>query len=218
MSTARAEVLAELAAAIPRPVDHPVRVAIDGMIAVGKTTMRSELADALRASGRVAVEASGDDFHQQREYRYRDGRRTGFGYYEYAYDYAALADKLLVPLGPGGDRRVRLRHHDLATDQILDAEPVVQLDVDTVLVVDGSFLQRPEVAPHWDFLVLVEAPRDVSVARLVIRNGAPSDPKDDYHLRYFGGYDAYVAACDPRRGADLVLDNTDWARPRIVRT
>ena len=70
----RSEVIAELAASIPAAVDHPVRVAIDGMTGVGKTTLRGELADALRAVGRQVTEASADDFHHQRERRYAQGR------------------------------------------------------------------------------------------------------------------------------------------------
>ena len=216
--TARASVIAAIAALVPVPVGSPVRVGIDGITASGKTTMRSELADALRALGREVAEASGDDFHHPREHRYRDGRRTARGYFEHAYDYGALAGKLLKPLGPGGDRRVRLRHHELATDQILEDEPVVELARDAVLVVDGSFLLRPEVASHWDFVILLEAPRHVSAARQVVRNGAPGDPDDPYHDRYFGGYDAYVAECSPRARADVIVDNTLIEAPRIIRS
>ena len=214
----RSEVVGELAASIPAAVDHPVRVAIDGMTGVGKTTLRGELADALRALGRPVTEVSADDFHHQRERRYAQGRGSAIGYFEDAYDYEALAQKLLIPLGPGGDRQVRLRHHDLETDALLSDEPTVRVAVNAVVVVDGSFLQRPESAAHWDWVIFVEATREASAERQVVRDGAPADPEHPYHARYFGGYDIYQERLDPRSSANVVLDNTDLGHPRIVRT
>lgn len=214
----RAEVIAAIAALVPVPSGSPVRVGVDGMTGVGKTTFRSELADALRAMGRNVTEASGDDFHHPRARRYAQGRASAVGYFEDAYDYGALAAKLLEPLGPGGSRRVQLRHHDLVSDEILADEPPVMLGSDVTLVVDGSFLSRPEAAAHWDFVVLLEAPRDVSAARQSLRDGAPTDPDHPYHRRYFGGYDAYLAECAPVERADVVVDNTDLAAPRVTRS
>lgn len=209
----RAELLAALGRAVPEPAGHPVRVAIDGMTGVGKTTLRAELAAALRDAGREVVEASGDDFHHQREHRYRQGRRSARGYYEDAYDYHAMAAKLLAPLGPGGDRCVRTRHHDLETDALLSDEPVVEVDPKATLVVDGSFLMRPEVAHLWDFVVLVETTREVSVARQSARDGSPTDPADPYYDRYLSAYDLYLAQCDPRARAQVIVENSDLEHP-----
>jgi len=201
------QLAAELASGIPAPAGRPVRVAIDGMTGVGKTTLRGLIARELRASGREVVEASGDDFHHQREHRYRQGRGSARGYYEDAYDYGALGDKLLAPLGPGGSREVRVRHHDLESDAVLTEEPLVRLGEEVVLVVDGSFLQRPELEGLWDWVILVEAPRAVSALRQVARDGAPEDPNHPYHARYFGGYDVYVAERSPRARADVIVTN-----------
>jgi len=215
--TRRGEVIAAAAAAIPTPHGSPVRVAIDGMTGVGKSTFIQELADALRALGAKVATASGDDFHHQREVRYRQGRHSARGYFEDAYDYQAMADKLLAPLAPGGSREVRLRHHDLVSDAILVDEPVMTVDADAVLLVEGSFLQRPEAAPHWDFVILLEATREASALRQVTRDGAPADPEDPYHARYFGAYDIYVDQMRPRDRADVVIDNTDLDAPVLLR-
>jgi len=215
--TRRGEVIAAVAAAVPAPHGWPVRVAIDGMTGTGKTTFIQELADALRALGVKVTTASGDDFHHQREVRYRQGRHSARGYLEDAYHYGAMADKLLAPLAPGGSREVRLRHHDLVSDAILDDEPVVTLDGDAVLLVEGSFLQRPEVAPHWDFVIVLEATKEASALRQVTRDGAPADPEDPYHARYFGAYDIYVEEMSPRDRADVIVENTDLTAPVLLR-
>lgn len=60
-------------------LDHPVRVAIDGPDAAGKTM----LADA----GRQIVRASIDGFHRPRAERYRQGPLSPAGYYEDSLDH-----------------------------------------------------------------------------------------------------------------------------------
>ena len=78
-TTARAALLdhlAEMVAALRRP--HPVRVAVDGPDAAGKTTLADELAAVLEARGRTAIRASVDGFHRPALNLYRgripDGR------------------------------------------------------------------------------------------------------------------------------------------------
>lgn len=201
------QLAAEVASGIPLPAGRPVRVAIDGMTGVGKTTLRGLVARDLRDAGREVAEASGDDFHHQQVVRYGQGRRSTRGYYGDAYDYRAMAAKLLAPLGPGGSRLVQLRHHDLESDALLTSEPSVRLGDEVTLVVDGSFLQRPELDGLWDWVILVEASKAVSALRQVARDGAPADPDHPYHARYFGAYDIYVAERSPSERADVNVTN-----------
>src|SRR6187455_2471586 len=101
--SARVALLENLARAVPVNPGRPVRVAIDGMTGVGKSTFRGELAMALIAAGRQVLEASGDDFHHVRDHRYEQGKSSPVGYFDDAYDYEAMALKLFKPLEPGGD-------------------------------------------------------------------------------------------------------------------
>jgi len=55
------EVLVERIALLIRP--HPIRVAIDGVDGVGKTTLANELVDPLRRRGLLVIRASIDGFH-----------------------------------------------------------------------------------------------------------------------------------------------------------
>lgn len=130
--------------AVPRP--HPVRVGVDGPDAAGKTTLAHELAEHLRASGRPVVRAGVDGFHRPRADRYRRGRDSAIGCYEDTYDNGALRRVLLEPLGPGGDRRYRTEVFDHTTDTPVSAT-VRLAPTDAVLLVDGVFLQRPELVP-----------------------------------------------------------------------
>ncbi|MCP2269112.1 hypothetical protein [Actinokineospora diospyrosa] len=71
----RAELITQLTEAIGSATPpHPLRVAIDGPPAAGKTTLADELATALRAQSRDTIRATIDDFLFPRAHRYRNGR------------------------------------------------------------------------------------------------------------------------------------------------
>src|ERR687887_2529237 len=84
--------------ALRRP--HPVRVAIDGPDAAGKTTLTDELAARLRARQRVVIRASIDGFHRPRAERYRRGGESPHGDYNHSFDFYSPRGHLLDPPGP----------------------------------------------------------------------------------------------------------------------
>jgi uridine kinase len=201
------------------PLPHPVRVAVDGISAAGKSTFAAELTDALAARRRPTVHLTLDGYHHPRDHRYRRGRHSAVGYYDDAFDFAAFARHVLVPLGPGGDRRYRMRVHDLESDEQVD-EPALEAPVDAVVVVDGSFLQRPELAPHWDWRIFVNTSPAVARARGLRRDAAALGGRRKaetlYDTRYHAAADLYRRAVSPEEHADLVLDNDDLAHPVLV--
>jgi uridine kinase len=78
---------------------HPLRVAVDGSPAVGKTTLADELAVVLRTRGREVIRASTESFHLPRAQRYRRGEFSPEANYNDSFDYDALRRVLLDPLG-----------------------------------------------------------------------------------------------------------------------
>ena len=66
---------------------HPVRVAIDGVDAAGKTTLADALAGVLIQRGRAVIRASIDGFHRPRAERHRQGANSPEGYYADSFDY-----------------------------------------------------------------------------------------------------------------------------------
>jgi len=195
-----------------------VRVAVDGVDGAGKTTFADALAATLTMRGRAVLRASVDGFHAPAARRHRRGRTSPEGFFHDSYDLAALRRVLLDPLGPdhAGPRRVRTAVHDLATDAD-PGGPWVDVHDATVVVVDGIFLQRDELAAHWDLAVWLDVPFEVTYARMAVRDGCPPDPLHPANARYREGQLLYLAACDPRRRADVVVDNADPARPRVLR-
>ena len=217
-SADRSRLLEQLALLVPspRPV-RCVRVAVDGVDGVGKTTFAAELADAVLATGRPVVQVSVDGFHHDRATRHRRGRRSPEGFWLDSYDYAALRDDVLVPFAPGGSRRYRSAVHDVGTDETLDL-PWLTAPEGAVLLVDGLFLHRDELLHEWDLTLFLDAPFSTTVARMAGRDGSHPDPAHPSQARYVQGQRLYFEACRPQQRAHVVIDNTDLARPRIRRS
>ena len=97
----RAEVLDELASLIADiRLPRPIRVAVDGRTASGKTTLADELAGVLNRKAREVIRTSIDGFHRPKAERYARGRHSAEGYYHDARDLDAVNALLLSPLGP----------------------------------------------------------------------------------------------------------------------
>lgn len=191
-------------------VAHPVRVAIDGIDAAGKTTLADELA-ALIVPQRPVVRASADDFLNPRTVRYRRGRLSPDGYYHDAFNHPTLIRRLLTPLGVGGNRRYRTSGLDLAVAATAPEE--------AILLLDGVFLQAPILRPHWDWAIFLEVSFEEALARAKARD--PVDPgglgvETLYRQRYFPAQSRYLAQDLPRQRADIVIDNNDPALPAVL--
>ncbi|MFV0634586.1 uridine kinase [Demequina sp.] len=212
----REKVIGTVADALPVPHGRPVLIAIDGPDASGKTTLRRELAAIMRQRGRDVVEVGLDDFHHPAAHRYRQGRTSGRGFWEDSFDHQAFIAKVLDPLSLDGDRAVTLRHHDLASDALIEGVPSFTVGDSVTLLADGLFMQHPALAHYWDAVVWVEAPFSVRFDRMVERDGLKRDPEDPLQRRYFDGQLIYRSEVGPRERATVVLDNTDPARPRVL--
>lgn len=213
--SARARFLRHLAATVPSSADGCIRVGIDGPDGSGKTWFADELATALRDAGRAVFRVSADDFHHVRAVRYRRGRDSPEGCWLDSYDYDRLQADVLAPLGPDGDRRYRPRAHDLVTDEILDP-PWQQAEPGSVLVLDGLFLHRDELAGRWDFSVFLDVPFAETARRLAARDGSVPDPTHPSLRRYVEAQRLYFRTCTPQQRAGVVVDNADLDAPRIT--
>jgi uridine kinase len=215
----RTEVLNELAIRIARLRSaRPIRVAIDGRTASGKTTLADELARLIEQGGRDVIRTSIDGFHRPRAERYARGRYSPEGYYYDARDHAAINALLLAPLGPGGDCHYRTASFDLTNDHPLQQEPR-RASMDTILIVDGTFLQRPELRRGWDLTIFVEVSQRVAEQRGVRRDeallGGAEAARQLYAARYQPAFDLYERMCSPAATADVILNNEDMDCPRL---
>ena len=199
-------------------VAHPVRVAVDGPPAAGKTTLADELAVVLRARGHDVIRATIDDFLFPRARRYPRGEYSAEGCYFDTHDYDALNRVLLDPLGPGGDRRFRLAVYDRAADAVL-SPPVATAPAGAVLVFDGVFLMRPELIDRWDLRILVSTALEKTVDRAVIRERQASSRAEverRWRERYIPAQQLYFATVRPADHVDIIVHNDEPGRPTVT--
>ena len=212
------QILARVIAGLRRP--HPIRVAIDGIDAAGKTTLADALAPRVGARGRPVIRASVDGFHHPRAARYRRGADSPDGFYLDSYDHERLRAVLLDPLGPAGDRRHRTAVFDWRIDAAVDL-PEATADESAVLLFDGIFCQHPAIADCWDLVVFLAIDFEEALRRMQIRDRSPSSPEEAmterFWKRYAPGQQRYLREVRPRDNADIVIDNTDPMHPVILR-
>lgn len=190
-------------------------VAVDGPDAAGKTTLARALAE---RAARHVVQVSVDAWHHPRAVRLRRGADSPEGYYRDSFDVEALVRECVAPFRSGATR-VRTAGFDHLADREVDAWSAVGSD--TVLLLDGVFLLRPELRPLWDLSVHLHVPEPVTLARAVQRDvltfGSEEAVRHRYARRYLPGQALYRAEAAPADHADVVLDNSDPDRPVVLR-
>ena len=81
-----------------------------------------------------------------------------------------------------------------------------------MLIVDGTFLQRPELRDAWDFVIFLDVPAEEARRRGVERDasdlGGTTAVSELYDRRYGPAFARYDAECRPADSADVIMDST----------
>ena len=195
--------------------DRPLLVAVDGIDAAGKTVLAGELADKLKDIGASVIESSIDGFHNPRVTRYKRGAESPEGYYRDSFNLAALKMLLLDPLKTG-DLRYKARFFDYTLDKGTSA-PLVEAEPGSILVFDGVFTHQPELRVYWDYSIYLHIDEEESIRRGISRNpGDEEEARRRYMVRYIAGQRLYQAEVEPRKYANIVIDNNDPENPLIL--
>ena len=192
-----------------------LRVAVDGRSGVGKSTFSQALVKALTEMGHPALCVQLDDFHHPRVRRYAKGRYSAEGYYRDARDLDALQRMCLTPLGPGGTGRFAVASFDLETDRPIEPH-WRQTEPGQIVVVEGTFLLRPELDDCWDVRIHLQASKEVARLRAVQRDQRLLGDEVEalYRQRYEGAYALYESESSAAIArADWRVDLTDLTAP-----
>jgi len=209
-----AGVIAGLASDRPR-----LAVAFDGPDAAGKTTLANRVAGRLGGQvGGPVIRAGADGFHLPRQVRYQRGDRSADGYYRDSFDYAAITGQCLAPFRDGAPV-IRTAGFDFRSDTARDAGQDVPAVA--VLLFDGVFLLRPELAGLWDLAVYLRVAPETTLRRALARDlglfGSAGETRSRYLGRYLPGQALYRAEAAPEEHAHIVVGNDDPAEPVIIR-
>jgi uridine kinase len=199
-----------------RKTSPSLMVALDGVDAAGKTTLADSLGGELERRGQRVIRASIDGFHNPSAIRHARGNFSPEGYFFDSFNYAALKESLLVPLGKGGNGKYRVNVFNFRSDAAAEAE-TLQAPGDFILLFDGVFLFRPELRGYWDVKIFVEVSFEESLRR-ALRRDRPlfrdiREIEERYTRRYIPGQKLYLDQGHPEAMADLVVHNEDYLRP-----
>ena len=207
-----------------RKQGRPMLVAIDGIDGSGKSTFADEIAEAGMRAGLSVVRSTVDSFHNQRRTRWKRGKSSPVGYYLDSHDLNALRCELLDPFKAGQGNQYTAAIFDEPSDQPDRAAPGT-VGANDVLIFDGIFLQRPELARYWDFTIFLDGQERVDLRRLelILADLPPTAAETVSHVlewvrwleRYSAGMRYYIDLVGPSQSADLVIDNNDLAAPQL---
>jgi uridine kinase len=163
-----------------------VIVAIDGL--AGTAEFADQLAEAIKRTGHVVFRASMRNFGQPRVVRYAAGSLA----LERTYDLETLHRVLIDPFRDGGAGSFVLAAFDAERDAPI-AQKWMTAKPDSLLIVDGEYLQQPALHGMWHYTVWLESPVQPSPAAAT-----------------------YISQSKPRTKATAIIDNTDPEYPQRV--
>ncbi|WP_346938847.1 hypothetical protein [uncultured Clostridium sp.] len=85
---------------------------------------------------------------------------------------------------------------------------LILIEHDTVLPLEGIFLQRKEIKSYLDFIIYLDVPQEVRLSRVLKRDGyigGLKDTKCKYERRYFPAEEKYILDYSPIENADFVV-------------
>lgn len=216
----RNKLLLETAKAINSvKLPHPVRVGIDGVSASGKTRFADDLVEPLRKLGRHVIRASLDGFHNLPDIRYQQGEHSSKGYVEDSFNYEAVVDNVLDPLGPTGQLKYKSSLFDFAVNKKTDI-PYKSAKKDSILIFEGVLLFCNELNHRWDYKIFIDASFETIINRAMTRDnerlGGNDKLLNKYHKRYIPGQKAYLKKYKPHKHANIVVNNNNYHKPYIA--
>ncbi|MEO7349071.1 MAG: uridine kinase [Terrimesophilobacter sp.] len=177
-------------------------VAVDGRHGSSQKKFADALAEMLMTQGTKVFRASMDDFFRPRSDREREGWLDGEAHFREAYDYSLLRRVLIDPFHTAGSTSFVLTGFDEVRDQPVFQPKWMSAGPDAILIVDGVFLLRPELAGMWNYSIWLST------------NDVPSDGPE--RARNIASDTAYLAKSKPSESATAVIDNHDPEHPGRV--
>jgi uridine kinase len=98
-------------------------------------------------------------------------------------------------------------------------DKAVMASPDAVLIVDSVFAFRPQYNSFWDYRIWLDVDAQLSMSRGI----SPDLDAEGIHEaarlhqeRYHAAEAIYVAEVDPCTMANVIIDNSDFANPKIL--
>jgi phosphoglycolate phosphatase-like HAD superfamily hydrolase/uridine kinase len=189
--------------------DKPWIIGISGIDGAGKSTFAGSLEAFLNSKSYPTQAIHLDDFHNPQAIRY-SGEDQADNYYNKSFNVNLIVEKLLKPIREKSHLAANLTVLNLDTDKY-DTARKYAIDQDTIVIFEGVFLFRKEMAPYIDYKIFLDIPFEESKIRAIQRD--PQAIVTKYDVKYLPAQVKYLKAYPPLRTADMIIDNTIWEYP-----
>jgi len=191
--------------------DKPFVIGINGIDGSGKTTFSEALKSYLKSKDLPTQLIQLDDFHNPRAIRYA-GNDQPDNYFNKSFNIDLVIEKLLMPIQKKKSLSLKLKTLDWRTDKY-DNERKYDIKPNIIVIFEGVFIFRKELATYIDLKVFLDIPFKESKQRAIVR-----DPEADlkkYDTKYLPAQAKYLKEYPPSKVADIVIDNTNYAYPTL---
>ncbi len=181
-------------------------IGIDGLGGAGKTTISAQISDTLTDREIPVTILHIDDFIHPRCVRYRNDVPEWKCYYDLQWNYTPLL-KLIASFRRDGTYCGEVSLYNKDEDGYDTQE--IKIPPNGVLLVEGVFLQRPELSGVFDAVIWLDVPESERLCRVLQRDGYIGDAdaiRKKYENRYFPAERFYAETCKPEEGADFVVE------------
>lgn len=181
-------------------------IGMDGLGGAGKSTLSEKLVQALTEKQYRCILLHIDDFIHPRAIRYNAAFPEWQCYYDLQWRYDYFAD-VVGRIRSGRPGAIDVELYDKEGDGYISSP--VHLAGNTLLIVEGIFLQRRELRGLFDYMIYIDVPEEARLRRVLQRDtyiGGEEQIAGKYHRRYFPAERRYVEEYHPRDTADLVID------------
>jgi uridine kinase len=186
----RAQDIADAVRSVAR-TDEATIIAIDGAGGSGKTTLAATVVALLDR----ATIVHGDDFYRPMPDHERERLDAQQGYHRY-FDWQRLRDQVLAPLRAG--HTARYQKFDWATGQLATWH---EINPGTIVIVEGVYSARPELAPYYHLTAYVDTPREICLHRMRARGQDP----EEWITRWRAAEDFYLRTTWPQTRVRLLV-------------
>jgi len=168
-------------------------IAIDGRGGAGKSTLARKLAESLSRATVVEV----DDFWLPGTLR--PGREKVIAEPGSDYDWHRLRDQVIWPLS--NDEPGRYQRYDWSSDSLREWHDV---SAGGVVIIEGVFSTREELASFYDLRIWVETPEGVCLERGYVKDG--KEGRELWDREWMPAYENYINTNSPMTRADYVIE------------
>lgn len=181
-------------------------IAIDGYSCSGKTSLTEKLIKHFE-NERPTFVFHIDDYIRPRKYRYGTGNAQWFEHFFLQWDTLRVSESLFKAI-KDNETQIKLHHYCKDRDSI--SEYTYDIPHQSIIIIEGVFLQRIEWRKFFDYVIFVDCPREIRFQREIIR----SNHKDNldkvisqYQERYWAAEDYYDNTYNPLQSSDLIISN-----------